>query len=156
MPRFQTNISYHSKNQKKKSQTGWKIQSKVANPKMKEMLELFDKDLKVALKKILSWMTNMLETNEKNGNHQQRNRKFQQRHRKCKKEPKWKYKNQNKSLCGWAQQQNEGKGVKIHQWTGRWNNRNYSNREKIDWKKKRNKASGALNSFPCLPFFFSL
>ena len=32
---------------------------------MKEMLELFDKDLKVALKKILSWMTNMLETMKK-------------------------------------------------------------------------------------------
>ena len=114
---------------------------------MKEMLELFDKDLKVAFKKILSWMTNMLETNEKIGKPQQRNRKFQQRHRKYKKEPKWKYKNQNKRLCGWAQQQNERKGVKKHQWTRRWNNRNYSNysnREKIDWKKKRNKASGAL------------
>ena len=57
-------------------------------------------------------MTNMLESNEKIGKPQQRNRKFQQRHRKYKREPKKKYKNQNKRLCGWVQQQNEGKGVK--------------------------------------------
>ena len=62
-----------------------KRQSIHVNTKMTELLELSDKDFKVAIIKMLP-----LETNDKIES-QKRNRNTQQRYRRCKVKTKWKF-----------------------------------------------------------------
>ena len=70
--RFQFKITYHTKSQED-LKLNLKMQSIHVNTKMTEMLELFDKDFRADIIKMLQWaIKNMLKTKEEIEKSQQR------------------------------------------------------------------------------------